>query len=82
MIQRYQDRGKAAAYVLSKTYCGTADVERRPIVRETSIRLLPDTAGRRTWEMLAVWSLVVFSFAALLFCMHVISAKCQVNPPF
>ena len=29
------------------------------------------------WEMLAIWSLVVVSFAALVFAGYVIGAKCH-----
>ena len=82
MIERYQDRGQAATYVFSKAYRVTEGIERRPISREARSAVLPDTASHRVWELLAVWSLVVFSFAALLFCLWAISAKCQANPPF
>ena len=32
---------------------------------------------RASLEMFAIWSFVVFSFAALLFCAYIILAKCR-----
>jgi hypothetical protein len=34
------------------------------------------------WEMIVIWGLVVFSFAALYFCLWVISAKCRGDWPY
>jgi len=38
---------------------------------------------RARWENFAIWSFVIVSFAALLFCFYYISAKCRgALPPF
>ena len=37
---------------------------------------------REGLELFAIWSYVVFSFAALFFALYVIWAKCQGNWPF
>jgi hypothetical protein len=43
-----------------------------------SLRKVP----RASLEMFAIWSFVVFSFAALLFCSYIILAKCRGTSPF
>jgi hypothetical protein len=43
---------------------------------------LPNKSRRLPWEIVAIWSLVVFSFAALLLCFYLIQAKCNGNWPF
>ena len=37
---------------------------------------------RASLEMFAIWSFVVFSFGALLFCAYIILAKCRGTSPF
>ena len=37
---------------------------------------------RARWGNFAIWSLVVVSFAALLFCAYIILAKCRGTSPF
>lgn len=39
------------------------------------------TGGRLDWEMLAIWVLVVFSFAALALVVYLIGAKCDGSSP-
>ena len=57
-------------------------VEPVPIARERAAALRPNGSSHDYWEIFAVWILAVFSFAALLYCLWSISAKCQVNQPF
>ena len=82
MIERHQDKGQVATYVFSKTHRVAEGFERRPIARARGDILRPDRSTHLNWEILAIWSFVVFSFAALLFCVCVIYAKCQANSPF
>ncbi len=37
---------------------------------------------RLDWQTIALWSFVVFCFAALVFAGYVIWAKCHANSPF
>jgi hypothetical protein len=53
-----------------------------PIVREGENGSCPERSGHVNWEMLAIWSFVVFSFAALLFCIFIMFAKCHSDWPF
>jgi hypothetical protein len=39
-------------------------------------------SDRLNWEMLAIWAFVVFFFAALVFAVYVIWAKCDGPGPF
>ena len=83
MIGRHQDNGRTPVpYVFSRTHRLTEQFEPSPLAHEA--RSAPHRDGSRhvNWEMLAVWILVTFSFAALLFCMYIVRAKCQGNSPF
>jgi hypothetical protein len=40
-------------------------------------RTQPNKSSHLNWEMLAIWSFVAVSFAALFFALYVIWAKCN-----
>ena len=51
--------------------------ERCPIESERVCAQSPSRSSHPDWTMLAIWGLVVFSFAAFFFCFWVISARCR-----
>ena len=55
--------------------------ERCPIESERECAQSPYRYSHLDWTMLAIWSFVVFSFAAFFFCFWVISAKCHGDGP-
>jgi hypothetical protein len=80
MIERHQYSGRQVATDLgSEILRVIEDSERRPIERESESDPRPNKSPHLNWEMLVIWSFVVFSFAALFFAGYVIWAKCQVR---
>jgi len=63
----------------SETRRVTNHSERHPTKQERATSPPPHETSRLNWEMLVIWSFVVFSFAALFFAGYVIWAKCQVR---
>ncbi len=83
MMKPHQTDGQQpVSYVFSRTHGLTEDFELRPIAHETRSAPRRDRIRHVNWELPATWSLVVFCFSALLYCLYVIRAKCQVTPPF
>jgi hypothetical protein len=58
------------------------DSARSTIVHESENASRHTDSNRLNWEMLVIWSFVVFSFAAFFFCFWAISAKCHGDWPF
>ena len=83
MIEYHRSYGhQVRTPVCSQTHRVIAKSERRPVGCESRSATRPDASRHPGWEMLAVWGLVVFSFAALLLCMYIISVKCHTGGPF
>jgi hypothetical protein len=55
----------------------TEPPERRSIDRTSESAPPPNTSVQRNWEMLAILSFVVFSFAAFFFCGFILWARCD-----
>jgi hypothetical protein len=51
--------------------------ERGPIEPESESGPRVGKTSHVNWAMLAIWSFAVFSFAALLFCIFIMFAKCH-----
>jgi hypothetical protein len=64
---------------ISRTQRVTEDSELHPVERESEKAPRPNKSPHLNWEMLAIWSFVVFSFAAFIFAGYVIWAKCQIR---
>ena len=83
MIEYHRSYGhQVPTPVFPQTRRVTAESERPPARLESRTATVPDTSTRKYWAILAVWSFVLFSFAALLFCLHLISLKCGSGRPF
>ena len=83
MLKRHKNNsGKLVPYMFSRTHRLTEQLEPSPLAHEARSAPHRDTSSHVDWELLWTWGLVIFSFAALLFCMYVIRAKCQGNSPF
>jgi hypothetical protein len=72
---------QVATGLFSKTLRLTADSEQRFIECECGSAPRPNRPNVLNWKTLAIWSFVVFNFAALLFCIHIILAKCSGDWP-
>jgi hypothetical protein len=80
MIERHPYSGRQVATDLgSEIHRVIEDSERHPVERESESAPLTDKSSPLNWEMLAIWSFVVFSFAAFIFAGYVIWAKCQIR---
>jgi hypothetical protein len=55
----------------------TEDSERPLIASKRENGPRPKNPRHLNWEMVVIWSFVIFSFAALFFCFWAISAKCR-----
>ncbi len=73
---------QVASCLFSKTFRVTADTEQRLIEREGGCAPHPNQPNDLNWETLAICGFVVFNFAALLFCVYIILAKCSGDWPF
>ena len=83
MIERHRNNGhQVATDPLSEIHRVTVDSERRPIERDSESAPRPNRSSHLNWELLAIWGFVVFSFAALPFCLYLILAKCFGDWPF
>jgi len=81
MIERHPySRRQVATDLGSEIHRVMEDSERRPIERESDPRR--NKSNSLNWEMLALWSFVALSFAALIFAGYVIWAKSNGKPPF
>jgi hypothetical protein len=79
MIERHPYSGRQVATDLgSQIHRGIEDSERCPI-EPGALGPRSNKSNHLNWEMLTIWSFVVFSFAALFFAGYVIWAKCQVR---
>jgi hypothetical protein len=82
MIALHRDNGQQiTTALLSNASQVTEGAERSPVAHESENAPRYDESSHRNWEMLAIWSFVVFSFAAFLFCLWAISAKCRGDWP-
>jgi hypothetical protein len=82
MIAPHRINGRQLTKALpSSAYRVTEDSERRTIEHEGENAPRHTESSHLNWEMLAIWSLVVFSFAALFFCLWTISSKCHSDWP-
>ena len=80
MIEYHRTHGgQDGTSVFPKARRLTANSERRPAGPESRSATRPDTSTHLHWEILAVWSLALFCFAALLFCLYLISMKCHTD---
>jgi hypothetical protein len=66
---------------LSETRRVTNHSERHPAEHERATGPLTNRASRLDWAMIQVWSFAIFSFAALIFALNVIWAKCCGDQP-
>lgn len=83
VIECHRNNGhEVATHVFPGTCRLTDNSERRPIERESQSGPRWNRSSHLEWEILAVWIFAVFSFAALLFCLYVISEKCRAEPLF
>ena len=83
MIEYHRTHGhQVRTPVFSQTHRVTADSERPPVRVESRSGTRTDTSSYKNWAILAIWGFVLFSFAALLFCLHIISLKCGTGRPF
>lgn len=53
-----------------------------PIERESGGATPRNRSNHLKWEMLALWSFVVFSFAALTFSIYIMWTKIHADSPF
>ena len=53
------------------------DSARSTIVHESENASRHTDSNRLNWEMLVIWGFVVLSFAALIFCIFILFAKCH-----
>ncbi len=78
MIERHRDSGLQVATDLgSEILRAIEDSERRPIGRDSESAPPPNKSPHLNWEMLVIWSFVVFSFAALFAAGYIIWTKCN-----
>jgi hypothetical protein len=82
MIECHRNHDHQATCVFSQTHQVPADSERRLVGRDSRSARGPAASSHPGGEILAIWSFVVFCFAALLFCLYVISVKCHTASPF
>ena len=82
MIALHRNNGQQiTTALLSSAYRVTEDSERSTIEHESENAPRHTESSHLNWEMLAIWSLVVSSFAAFFFCLWAISAKCHGDWP-
>ena len=80
MIERHPYSGRQVATDLGSEIHRVIEAsERRSIERTSDSDPRPNKSPHLNWEMLAIWSFVVFSFAAFIFAGYVIWAKCQIR---
>jgi len=60
-----------------KTLRVSETAERRSTERTSDSAPLLDKFNHPNWDMFLIWSFVVVSFAAFIFCLWAISAKCR-----
>ena len=78
MIERHPFSGLQVATDLgSEIHRAIEDSERRPIERDSESAPRRNKSNHLNWEMLALWSFVAVSFAALFFAGYIIWAKCN-----
>jgi len=83
MFEQHQNHVcQVATGLFSKAFRATANTERRLIEHEGGSAPQPNRPSDLNWKKLAIWSYAVFSFAALLFCVYIILAKCNGDWPF
>jgi hypothetical protein len=82
MIALHRSNGQQiTTTLLSNASRVTEESERSTIEHESENAPRPTESSHLNWGMLAIWSLVAFSFAAFLFCLWAISAKCRGDWP-
>jgi hypothetical protein len=83
MIELHRNHGEPnPVAILPHAHQVTEDAERRPSEPESDIGPHVEIPSHRNWEMLLIYGLLTFSFAAFLFCFLTISAKCRGDWPF
>jgi hypothetical protein len=63
--------------LFSITHRATEDSRLLPTKRESASDPHPDKSNHLSWEVLAIWGFVIFTFAGLIFAFYVIWAKCN-----
>ena len=75
LTQNYRiNRPQTETRLYSKPHRAAGDSWRN---RESGSTPRPNASHRLNWDLLAIWSFVAFSFAALCFAAYVIWAKCR-----
>jgi len=83
MIALHRNNGlQITAVYLSNASRLAEDSERTTIKPESENTPCHKECSHLDWQMVAIWSFVVFSFAALCFCLWAISAKCHGDWPY
>jgi hypothetical protein len=83
MTEQHPSNGhQTVTALLSRTRPVFEASERRLIVREGEDGACLKRSSDVNWEMLAIWGFVVLSFAAMLFCIFIIFAKCHNDWPY
>jgi hypothetical protein len=78
IIERHQSHSSSRpTYTFLTVNRATEGSERLQIEEECETDSQTRGSSRLDWEMIAIWSFVLFNFAALFFAMHVIWTKCH-----
>lgn len=68
---------QVAKDLFSITHRAIEDSGPLPIKHESESDPCPDKSNHLNWEMIAFWSFVIFTFAAVIFAFYVIWTKCN-----
>ena len=79
MIERHPYSGRQVATDLGSEIQRVIEDSESRAIEPGIFGPRPNKSPHRNWEMFAIWSFVVFSFAALFFVGYVIWAKCNVR---
>jgi hypothetical protein len=78
-LNRKSDSHQIAMNLFSKTVRTTEETEPLPIKRESVSGPHPDNSDHLNWEMVAFWSFVISTFAALIIAFYVLWTKCNTS---
>jgi len=78
-LNRKSGSHQIATNLFSKTLRATEESKPLPIKRESVSDPHPDKSDHLNWEMVAFWSFVIFTFAALIVAFYVIWTKCNAS---
>ena len=82
MMALHRNNGRQiTTAMLSNARRVTQDSRRQLFAPENGSGPRVEKTSHVNWELLMIWSFVVFSFAAFFFCLWVISAKCHGDWP-